>query len=202
MSGYISYFPVKMSESDSWNAMFSRKNLGSSLKELRARYGLETLSAKGIYTLAISISVETHADIGALGTRIFPKGYYAYTGSAFGENAQSLAGRILRHLRSDNKKKRWHVDHLLAASNVEITSVIAACTEKKMECEINRYIRDKLQATTPVRGFGSSDCRKKCGSHLLYLGLDESVVKRVADLYSEKTEGAIHLYDLRRTPLI
>jgi len=179
--------------------MLSKKHPKSSLKEPTSCRELESLNGVGTYTLAILVPAETRIDVGALGTRSFHRGYYAYTGTAFGKNAQSLAGRILRHLRRDNKK-RWHIDYLLAANNVEITSVIAACTKEKMECEINQHLGDRLQATIPARGFGSSDCRKRCGSHLLYLGLDENVAERIADLYSEKTEGAIHLYEFRRTP--
>ena len=180
--------------------MPSRKHPESSPKNLGPSYGPEILHAKGTYTLAIFVPVEKRADVGALGTRIFPKGYYAYTGTAFGKNAQSLSGRIIRHMRRDKKRKRWHIDHLLAAENVEITSVIAACTRKKMECEINQCLREKLQANIPVRGFGASDCRNKCESHLLYLGLDRNVTETIAELYSEKTQGAIYLHDLRRSP--
>ena len=180
--------------------MLSKKHPKSSLKESKSCHELEGLNGVGTYTLVILVPAEARIGVGALGTRSFSRGYYAYTGTAFGKNAQSLAGRILRHLGRDKKKKRWHIDYLLAASNVEVTSAIAAFTEKKMECEINQHLRDRLQATIPARGFGSSDCRKRCGSHLLYLGLEENVAKRIADLYSEKTEGAIHLYEFRRTP--
>ena len=180
--------------------MLGKKHPKSSLEEPEACHELESLNAKGTYTLAILVPAEKRIDVGALGTRDFSKGYYAYTGTAFGKNAQSLAGRILRHLRRDDKKKRWHIDYLLAADNVKVISVVAAYTKEKMECKINQRLRDSLQATIPVRGFGSSDCRKKCGSHLLYLGLDENVPERIADLYSEKTEGAIYSYDLCRTP--
>lgn len=180
--------------------MLSKKHPKSSLKEPKACHELEGLNGKGTYTLVILVPAETCIDVGALGTRNFSMGYYAYTGSAFGKNVQSLAGRILRHLRRDKKKKRWHIDYLLAANSVEITSVVATCTEKKMECEINQHLESRLPATVPARGFGSSDCSKRCGSHLLYLGLDENFAKRIADLYSEKTEGAIHLYEFRKTP--
>ena len=179
--------------------MLRKKQPKSSPKEPNAYHELESLNAKGTYTLVILVALETRIDVGALGTRDFSEGYYAYTGTAFGKNAQSLAGRILRHLRRDDKKKRWHIDYLLAADNVKVISVVAAYTKEKMECKINQRLRDSLQATIPVRGFGSSDCRKKCGSHLLYLGLDENVAERISGLYSEKSEGAIHLYDLRRT---
>ena len=180
--------------------MLRKKHPKSSLKEPNACHELESLKGEGTYTLAILVALEMRIDVGALGTRDFPKGYYAYTGTAFGKNAQSLAGRILRHLRTDDKKKRWHIDYLLTADNVKVVSVVASCTGKKMECEINQYLGDRLQAAIPVRGFGSSDCRKECGSHLLYLGLDENVAERISDLYSEKIKGAIHVYDLRGTP--
>jgi len=63
--------------------------------------------AKGIYILLIEIPREVHMEVGALGVMEFPRGFYAYCGSAMG----GLRARINRHLRSE-KKARWHVDYL------------------------------------------------------------------------------------------
>jgi len=139
---------------------------------------------KGTYTLLIFVPAERLLVIGRIGPHTFRKGYYAYTGSAFGKSA-SLQGRILRHLSKD-KEKRWHIDYLLSGDDVTITAVVAACTKKRMECEINRYLRDALQAEIPFPQFGSSDCKEKCGSHLLYLGDEKDIARRIVELYSEK----------------
>jgi Uri superfamily endonuclease len=125
------------------------------------------LSKKGIYTLILFLSKEVHLNIGKLGKRMFPEGYYTYTGSAFGKGASSLKNRITRHMRK-KKKKFWHIDYLLANENVSIKAVVVAETNENMECTLNRYLKNIEGAKVQVKEFGASDCRKKCGSHLLY----------------------------------
>jgi Uri superfamily endonuclease len=145
-------------------------------------------SASGIYTLLLFASKEVTLAIGKLGKQNFPRGYYTYTGSALGKGAASLKHRIARHLRKE-KRKFWHIDYLLADENVSVEAVIAAETNKKMECNINSHIKGIKGAEVPVKGFGASDCRKNCGSHLLYFpeieNADCLVQKLVRYLQSE-----------------
>jgi len=148
---------------------------------------------KGTYTLVILVPAERFLVVGRLGSYTFRKGHYAYTGSAFGKSV-SLQGRILRHL-SKSKERRWHIDYLLSGDDVTITAVVAACTRKRMECEINRYLRDTLHAEIPIPRFGSSDCREKCGSHLLYLGDEKDIATRIVELYSERIHAEIAYFD-------
>jgi len=85
-----------------------------------------------------------------------------------GMGATSLSHRILRHLRKE-KRSFWHIDFLLAQEDAAVMSVVAApTTNRKMECHINSYIKEKCQAKIAIPGFGASDCRKNCGSHLLF----------------------------------
>jgi Uri superfamily endonuclease len=63
----------------------------------------------------------------------------------------------------------------LADENVSVEAVLAAETNKKMECTINSRIKGIEGAEVPVKGFGASDCRKNCGSHLLYFSEIENV---------------------------
>jgi Uri superfamily endonuclease len=147
-------------------------------------------SASGIYTLLLLVSEEVKLTVGKLGKQNFPRGYYTYTGSALGKGATSLKHRIARHLRKQ-KRKYWHIDYLLADENVSVEAVIAAETNKKMECNINQHIKGIEGAEVPVKGFGASDCRKKCGSHLLYFpqieNADYLVQKLVRQLQSESS---------------
>lgn len=123
--------------------------------------------------------------VGQLGVKRFRKGYYTYTGSALGIGASSLKRRVSRHLRKTGKKKHWHIDILLAQRDTTVAAVVAAQTNRKMECELNCYIKKEEAARIPVPGFGSSDCKRDCGSHLLYF--DEGNIKRrIAELYNEK----------------
>ncbi|MCP4265694.1 MAG: DUF123 domain-containing protein, partial [Candidatus Brocadiaceae bacterium] len=57
----------------------------------------------GIYALIIRLSKKKEIEIGRLGTFVFPKGYYVYTGSA----QNGLEKRINRHYSSE-KKFHWH----------------------------------------------------------------------------------------------
>jgi len=121
------------------------------------------MAAKGgdepkTYQLHIRVDHGLRIGVGRLGLFDFPAGRYVYTGSA----KRHLQARINRHLRQD-KTLRWHIDYLLTAPGVSVTAVQ---TTSDSECALN-------QATPGedlVRGFGSSDCRHACGSHLKYLG--------------------------------
>jgi len=103
------------------------------------------------------LDTEVRLTIGRLGTFVFPAGEYVYTGSA----RRNMAARIRRHL-SPHKVLRWHIDYLLAAPGAHITAVR---TFQVPECQLNQQV----QGTVPVPGFGASDCRRHCGSHLKYL---------------------------------
>jgi sugar fermentation stimulation protein A len=135
---------------------------------------ISELSMTGVYTLLLFLSQEVTLDIGKLGTQRFPEGYYTYTGSALGKGSSSLKHRIARHLRRE-KRKFWHIDYLLADENVSVEAVIVAETNEDMECNINSYMKSIHGATVQVTGFGASDCKKNCGSHLVHFPEIENV---------------------------
>jgi Uri superfamily endonuclease len=114
----------------------------------------------GCYQLKIKIKQNISLKIGALGICSFPKGEYVYTGSAM----RNLSKRIARH-QSKEKKLHWHIDYLLAHSEVELVEVVSYPSEIKEECFYNQILINK-KAEVPVKGFGSSDC-KNCPAHLL-----------------------------------
>lgn len=115
------------------------------------------MNAHVTYQLLIEVTRPVRVIIGRLGRFAFPAGRYIYTGSA----RRNFEARIVRHLRRE-KTLRWHVDYLLAASGVRIVGV-------------RRYVEDEctINLATPgsmlIPGFGASDCRMGCGSHLKYL---------------------------------
>ena len=113
------------------------------------------------YQLTIELPQERIISIGRLGQFIFPAGNYLYTGSA----RRHLVSRVKRHLSKD-KKLHWHIDYLLAVEGAEVTAVHLS---EKTECECNRAVKGIVLAA----GFGSSDCKEKCGSHLKYLRVDK-----------------------------
>jgi Uri superfamily endonuclease len=148
---------------------------------------ISELSASGVYVLLLSVQRDIKLNIGKLGKQSFLRGYYTYTGSALGKGATSLKHRISRHLRKE-KRKFWHIDYLLAEENVSVEAVIAAETNKTMECKINQHIKTIMDAKIPVIGFGASDCSKNCGSHLLYFPELENADRLVQKLVSHLSQ--------------
>lgn len=112
------------------------------------------------YQLHIHLNKNIEIEIGKLGKFTFPMGNYIYTGSA----KKNIDERIKRHQsNSPDKKLHWHIDFLLNDENTKITEV------QKFddgECTLNQ----KASGEIIVAGFGSSDCKSGCKSHLKYLG--------------------------------
>ena len=111
------------------------------------------------YQLKIEVARPIRVRVGRLGRFLFPAGLYVYTGSA----KRNLEARIARHLRRE-KSLRWHIDWLLSASGVRVAAVKRSAVG---ECALNQRVR---AGAIVVPGFGATDCRSNCGSHLRYLG--------------------------------
>lgn len=120
---------------------------------------ISTLAPAAVsYQLRIDVGSPVRIRVGRLGDFLFPAGRYVYTGSA----KRNLEARIARHLRKE-KTLRWHIDWLLSAPGVTLVAVKRSAAG---ECALNQSVAGKLV----VPGFGASDCRNGCGSHLRYLG--------------------------------
>lgn len=109
------------------------------------------------YQLYFEVERPVTVKVGKLGKIRFNAGSYVYTGSA----KRNIHARVIRHL-SNNKKLHWHIDYLLAAKASKISEVVLS---EETECDLNAM----TPGSTPVPGFGSSDCRSKCGSHLKFV---------------------------------
>lgn len=101
---------------------------------------------------------------GKLGYAKIEVGYYLYTGSALGRGAVSLEGRLTRH-ESSSKKMRWHVDYLTSRPGCGFKGAVYLISNRRLECRINRSIRDNLKVESSLPHIGASDCR--CNGHLL-----------------------------------
>ncbi|MFC2066897.1 DUF123 domain-containing protein [Chloroflexota bacterium] len=112
--------------------------------------------SKGAYVLLVKLPEEQTITVGRLKDVYFPRGYYAYVGSAMG----GVKARVSRHLRR-NKKLHWHIDYLLEKASVVDISVCQ--TEDRAECAIAQALGSKFDS---IPGFGSSDCH--CQSHLFF----------------------------------
>jgi Uri superfamily endonuclease len=111
------------------------------------------------YQLYIELEQEVTLNIGSLGEFSFPKGKYVYTGSA----RRNIQARVCRHLKTSGKKLRWHIDYLLHSR----CSIITGFQLFEIpECELNKV----TEGRPIISGFGASDCRVGCISHLKYKG--------------------------------
>jgi len=154
----------------------------------------EALPARGNYTLIIHLKAPSRICTPKQGWIKLRKGYYAYTGSALGTGAVSLRRRVARHFRK-RKKKHWHIDYLLANKTARITAVAAASSNDNKECEVTDFIGKIEGAAIPVMGFGASDCKRNCESHLIYLGQNNSLEK-VVDAYNRVVgDGQLQVYE-------
>jgi Uri superfamily endonuclease len=128
---------------------------------------------KGSYILLIELGEDELISVGRLGTIAFPRGSYAYVGSAMG----GLEQRISRHLRK-NKSLHWHVDYLLEKAIVK--EVIICQSEERLECTIAQALARKLSF---IPGFGSSDC--KCASHLYFAPGNNEIKTSIREVLGE-----------------
>lgn len=117
---------------------------------------------KGNYILIFQAQEDALILVGALGLQSFPAGTYAYVGSALGPGG--LRARVKHHLRP-SPKPHWHMDYLKPL--VSWLAVEWAVSIERMECIwAQRLIL--AGGTTPVKGFGASDCQNHCAAHLIY----------------------------------
>ena len=123
------------------------------------------------YQLWLYLEADLELTAGALGTCLLPAGWYAYTGSA----RRGLRARLRRHCApAADKRLRWHIDYLLASPGVSVAYLSLSADP---ECTVNAAVG----GSCPCPGFGASDCRSGCGSHLRYLGPDFDLQTLVPD---------------------
>ncbi len=139
----------------------------------------------GTYALWIALDRGASLVAGALGRVEVPRGVHLYVGSA----RRAMAARVARHLTRVHgppqtirarslqqlgaaapaaKRAHWHVDHLLQLRFARVYRV-SLLHGVFCECELVLALRAEAGARVTVPGFGSSDCRRRCGAHLLLL---------------------------------
>ena len=134
---------------------------------------------KGSYILIIELLEEQIITIGSQKAIYFPRGYYAYVGSAMGR----FKPRLSYHLKG-NKKPHWHIDYLLAKAF--ITDIILCETRERSECTIAQALKGQFDI---IPGFGASDC--KCNSHLFFTPREmKSTIMAILKRLGIKSRGA------------
>ncbi len=114
----------------------------------------------GTYALILHNKRAQTICIGKLGMFAFSRGFFVYTGSAFGPGG--LAARTGRHLKP-HKPLRWHIDYLTAC--IPVIRIWQTRHPKTCECRWAGYFQT-LGGSIIVPGFGASDCR--CRAHLFF----------------------------------
>jgi Uri superfamily endonuclease len=115
----------------------------------------------GSYALWLVAAQRRRLTIGSLGALAVQPGFYVYTGSAHGPGG--LRARLRHHLGRTHRL-HWHVDYLRRATQpVEIW-----CSDDNAVSEHawSALFAATAGASSPLRGFGASDC--DCPSHLFH----------------------------------
>jgi Uri superfamily endonuclease len=126
----------------------------------------------GLYLLVIRLDAAVQLTVGRHGTFPLDPGLYVYVGSA----RRGLSKRVERHCRPE-KPLRWHIDYLTThprATVVATAQIRYRDPREAEECRLNRAVGRWLEATTPIPGFGASDCRQGCPAHLWFMPLSRS----------------------------
>lgn len=166
---------------------------------------------KGTYTLLLVCKRSFRTKIGKLGYVNVRKGHYLYTGSALGQGAVSLEGRLRRH-RQVSKKTRWHIDYFTAKRNCTVSVAVCLRSRQRLECSINRALARRLNVRPVFPRAGSSDCA--CEAHLVKVVSsmsDRRVLDAVIRVYEDfrqlnqfssdtasKSRGLLPIYSRKR----
>jgi Uri superfamily endonuclease len=124
---------------------------------------MKSVDNSGAYRLFIQLARTVTLEVGSLGKQVFPGGVYVYLGSA----KRGLQQRVKRHERLAREKQgrcHWHIDHLLLhpASHMLKTELVVGGDE----CDLSSMLAHQEGTTVPVAGFGATDCKSGCMSHL------------------------------------
>jgi len=138
---------------------------------------------RGAYSLIIDLEDDLSVRLKSLGDLFFERGTWIYIGSAMGEGSTSLENRIRRHFRAE-KKIHWHIDNLLK-SNSRIRVAIWAESPNHIECDIAKRIEQIENIFPGPKGFGASDCRKKCWTHLYHSKVERCLEKKIKMVFSK-----------------
>jgi len=130
----------------------------------------EISSKKGNYIIIFRLEERTTQKLNRFGNIELIPGYYFYCGSAHGSGG--LKSRITRHL-TKSSKKFWHIDYL--KDFLFPTEVWYQVSLEKNECSFCKTFHTQMDGEIPIKGFGSSDCRNKCGSHLVRFPLGSNL---------------------------
>lgn len=136
---------------------------------------------RGAYVLIIDLKKDHSIHLKSLGELEFEKGTWIYIGSAMGNGSTNLENRLRRHFRSE-KTIHWHIDHLLNSNSI-IRSSVWSENARPVECEIAKSIENMEGIQKGPRGFGASDCKNKCWTHLYHTLIKEDIEEKIVTAF-------------------
>ncbi len=136
--------------------MSSRKGTSSNCTSRDGR--CRPVGGGGVYCLLLRIRRTCRIRLSRFGSSRIGPGWYVYTGSA----KRNLGPRLARHLKR-RKPFHWHIDYLRAVASLR--EIWVWPWTPGGECRTHAALSRLPDAASPVRGFGSSDCR--CDAHLV-----------------------------------
>ena len=115
----------------------------------------------GLYVLLVEVggTTPTELEVGALGSRVFTPGWYAYVGSAHGAGGFARIERHRSVAEGERSVRHWHLDYLLGAPASTLGGVVLLPGARE-ECLLARTLPGE-----PIAGMGASDC--DCSGHVL-----------------------------------
>ncbi|MFQ5994782.1 MAG: DUF123 domain-containing protein [Acidiferrobacterales bacterium] len=118
-------------------------------------------SCPGTYALVLTTAGARAIIIGRLGQQRLQAGFYVYVGSAFGPGG--VRARVMCHQRRE-RGLHWHIDYLI--SSTRLLEIWYTCDSQRREHLWASVVQTMPGASTPIQGFGASDC--SCVAHLGY----------------------------------
>ncbi len=140
---------------------------------------------QGVYVLVLEVKNHLRINTNRFKWIIKP-GFYLYFGSAKGKTATNLGNRLLRHLKKE-KNIFWHIDYLTTHVDTEIISTYYNTSSEVTECSALRQFKEEFQNATIISNFGSSDCKSKCGGHLLFFSSKRVILTDFAKYFLQKS---------------
>ncbi len=108
-------------------------------------------------------------------------GFYIYIGSAVGPGG--VKARIAHHQKLQ-QRPHWHIDYL--RKHADITAIWSSYDAEIREHQWAHCCAADPEISSPMKGFGSSDCR--CHSHLFFRSVPPDYMTfqhRLMNLYPE-----------------
>lgn len=116
----------------------------------------------GSYVVVFTVESTVMIEVGAQGEVEFAIGEYGYIGSANGQGGiESRVGRHLKTASGETENLFWHIDYVLDAAEISVTSVFYS--QDIGECDVFECISNKQ--SRPFASLGASDC--SCESHIV-----------------------------------